>query len=72
MSVDIRIRAEEDLENKNIKIGIFIDREKETEIELSVARKLYNDILQLLDKTLPASDENEEEGQKEESKIIVP
>jgi len=72
VSVDIRIRAEEDLENKNIKIGIFIDREKETEIELSVARKLYNDILQLLDKTLPASDENEEEGQKEESKIIVP
>lgn len=72
MSVDIRIRTEEDKEKSNIKIGIFIDRDKETEVELGVAKRLYADIMQLLDKTLPVSDEKDGEEPKEDSKIIVP
>jgi len=70
MSVDVRINVMEDKENKNVNIGVFIDRKEETEIELSVARKLYNDIMSVLDKTLPPSDPKDEK--EEESKIIVP
>jgi len=73
MSVDIRFRVTEDQEEKNIKIEGFIDREKETDSELAVGRKLYQQIMYVLDKTLPPeTDKKEEGGTEEESKIIVP
>jgi hypothetical protein len=68
MSVDIRVNVTEDKENKNINIGVYIDRKEETDTELAVGRKLYKDVMELLDKTLPPS----EGDKKEESSIITP
>ena len=68
MSVDIRVNVTEDKENKNIQIGVFIDRKEETEMELAVGKRLYSDVMELLEKTLPPS----EDDKKEQSSIITP
>lgn len=72
MSVDVRVRVTENLEEKNIKIEGFVDRDKETELELTVGRKIYEQVMYVLDKTLPPQAEEKKEDGQEESKIIVP
>jgi hypothetical protein len=72
MSVDVRVRVTEDATEKNIKIEGFVDRDKETELELTVGRKIYEQVMYVLDKTLPPQNEEKKEDGQEESKIIIP
>lgn len=68
MSVDVRIRASEDVENKKLKLEVHVDRFGATDLELAVAEKLYRKA-EILVETLVHDVENEP---KEPSRIITP
>lgn len=78
MSVDIKIRTTENTETNNIDINVFLDRDKETDLEMKVARSLYSRVMEVLEVTLPPSDNSEQDttpttaNSTEEPKIIIP
>lgn len=68
MSVDVRVRATEDVEHGKLSFEVHLDRFKATDLELAAAQRIYPKIANMLE-IITREVENPPE---EPSRIIVP